>query len=347
MRRKLVLGGVVGCLTLLTITESAQAQIFFGRNRGGTYFELDTPIASVEAGPSAPYRSYYYYDGYYGPYYSRWYSVGPYYRWYSWYPSRPFRSSFWYGPEYYSGPITNESSSTSAQSPGSRGYQSFYAGPSLDRDKILLRINVPIPDAKVWIENQPTQQMGLNRLFISPPLDPQKEYTYSVRASWMQNGQEVTQEKTLSARTGQEVTANFSVVGEQKQNKPGRPAEKLPKPDAGRFNNSDGRARDVPQDPEPGRVNAPVRATSSLVEGKAILIESDQIIVENKDKKQSILKIKPDTQFMMDGKNADRLALKPGMQVSATMKTDEPNVAVKIDAKSGDSKSSKNPGGEP
>jgi hypothetical protein len=199
-------------------------------------------------------------------------------------------------------------------------------------------------------------------------LEPGKEYTYSVKASWMENGQEVTREKTLPARPGRQLVANFRDSREGNQPESARPRERLPNLDNNRFNPSEQNRNNLqlperrenpgtrtPSDidqknkfEEPGRVNTPVKGTSSIIEGKAILIEGNQIVMENQDsKKQSIFKIKDDTQFVMDGKNADRQSLKPGMRVWITLKTDDPEVASKIEAKAGDSNNPKKPGEEP
>ena len=84
--------------------------------------------------------------------------------------------------------------------------------PSNDRpneNQIALRVNVP--DAVcVWIEGQPTRQMGTERVYLSPPLEPGKTYTYTVRAAWMANGREMTEEKKQEGQPGQEVAINFT-----------------------------------------------------------------------------------------------------------------------------------------
>jgi uncharacterized protein (TIGR03000 family) len=75
---------------------------------------------------------------------------------------------------------------------------------------VRLRVFVPRPDARVWIDNNATRQMGYDRVFESPQLEPGKRYSYQVKATWMDNnGQEVTKEKTVDVTPGQMSTVRF------------------------------------------------------------------------------------------------------------------------------------------
>src|SRR5215472_962600 len=56
------------------------------------------------------------------------------------------------------------------------------------------RVTVRLPDeARLWFENTPTKSTGAVREFSSPPLTPGMQYAYTVRATWAENGKEVTQ----------------------------------------------------------------------------------------------------------------------------------------------------------
>src|SRR5262249_18746617 len=50
-----------------------------------------------------------------------------------------------------------------------------------------LRILMPAADAILTIDGTETRQVGLTRVFESPPIDPAKDYTYTVVAKWMTN----------------------------------------------------------------------------------------------------------------------------------------------------------------
>jgi uncharacterized protein (TIGR03000 family) len=83
-----------------------------------------------------------------------------------------------------------------------------------------VRINVRVPaDAEVWVEGTKTTQTGARRTFVSPPLDPDETYTYSVRARWRGADGEVDRTRKAQVNGGDEITLNF--VGT------GKPAEPL------------------------------------------------------------------------------------------------------------------------
>lgn len=73
-----------------------------------------------------------------------------------------------------------------------------------------LQIHLPRPDAQLWIENTPMQQTGSERTFVSPPLDPGSKYSYSLRASWQENGKTQTENRKISVNAGQQVSINFA-----------------------------------------------------------------------------------------------------------------------------------------
>jgi uncharacterized protein (TIGR03000 family) len=96
--------------------------------------------------------------------------------------------------------------------------QSFYRGPG--NTQCMLRVLVPSETAKVFIEDQATQQQGTDRLFVSPPLETGSNYTYTVKAKWMENGKEKSRDKTVKVSAGDSATVDFV----------DRPPEKVPAP---------------------------------------------------------------------------------------------------------------------
>jgi uncharacterized protein (TIGR03000 family) len=73
-----------------------------------------------------------------------------------------------------------------------------------------MQVIVPDPNAQVMFEGQKTQQTGTNRLFESPPLTAGKTYNYTIKATWMQNGQEKSEERTISVSPGSNVMVDFN-----------------------------------------------------------------------------------------------------------------------------------------
>jgi uncharacterized protein (TIGR03000 family) len=77
-------------------------------------------------------------------------------------------------------------------------------------DTVNVRVMVPTREAKVWFENEATKQQGTDRLYSSPPLEKGRPYYYTIKASWMENGREVSREQTVPVRAGQQVVADFN-----------------------------------------------------------------------------------------------------------------------------------------
>jgi len=48
------------------------------------------------------------------------------------------------------------------------------------------------------------------RAFVSPPLEPNKDYTYDVKAQWMQNGKQTEQTRHVRVHAGERAQVNFS-----------------------------------------------------------------------------------------------------------------------------------------
>jgi uncharacterized protein (TIGR03000 family) len=63
-------------------------------------------------------------------------------------------------------------------------------------------------NARIWFDGDLTHQTGPVRDFESPPLQPGQTYTYNIRARWMQNGQPVTQDRTVTV-AGQRTMVDF------------------------------------------------------------------------------------------------------------------------------------------
>ena len=72
------------------------------------------------------------------------------------------------------------------------------------------RINVLVPsDAVITIQGQRMSQTGSYREFVSPPLVPGHDYTYTVRATWNENGRDVSQERTVHVASGSRVDVDM------------------------------------------------------------------------------------------------------------------------------------------
>jgi uncharacterized protein (TIGR03000 family) len=56
--------------------------------------------------------------------------------------------------------------------------------------------------ALLWVEGSPTRLTGKTRIFRSPPLRPDRKYSYRVRAVWIEDGHWVSETRTVPVRAG-------------------------------------------------------------------------------------------------------------------------------------------------
>jgi carbonic anhydrase len=72
-----------------------------------------------------------------------------------------------------------------------------------------IKVMLPSPDAKLWFNDAPIARTGAERAFASPALEEGKTYRYKVKATWKENGADVTREKKVVFRAGDEVVVDF------------------------------------------------------------------------------------------------------------------------------------------
>jgi len=74
-----------------------------------------------------------------------------------------------------------------------------------------VRVFVPTPDAQVFFGDQATQQTNTTiRDFVSPPLEPGKQFQYEIRAQFKQGDQTKDEKRTVDVQAGSRVTVNFA-----------------------------------------------------------------------------------------------------------------------------------------
>jgi len=101
-----------------------------------------------------------------------------------------------YAPNYYDGTPM-------------RRRQTYYAAPVVGQPFARMTVLVPTADTQVWFQNQETTQFGMRRSFDSPPLAPNQDFTYTVKARWTENGKTFNQERQVHFQAGQNVTVDF------------------------------------------------------------------------------------------------------------------------------------------
>jgi len=66
---------------------------------------------------------------------------------------------------------------------------------------VVIGVRVP-ENAEVWIDDQKTMQMGPMREYVTPALEPGRQFHYDIRARWTENGQEVVRDRQLGFHAG-------------------------------------------------------------------------------------------------------------------------------------------------
>lgn len=193
MRKALLVLSLVG-LTMVASAGNANAQ-----RRGYGGYWGNAPVYSMGWGSSGYYPQSGYYSSYYGgmgysPYYQTYgYNYSPYY--YNTVPSYAVTPG-----SYYSQPAVRMQAT--------RVVQSFYSEPERAQQFATVTVVVPTANAQVWFGDTLTTQQGTERLFHSPALEP-GNFTYTIRARWMENGTAVERDRQVNVRAGQRVTVNF------------------------------------------------------------------------------------------------------------------------------------------
>jgi len=83
------------------------------------------------------------------------------------------------------------------------------AANSTDMQPATIVVTVPSTDSKIWIDDQPNTQSGTVRTINTPALTPGKEYKYTVKASWSENGKIVENIKKVSVWSGKSTSVDF------------------------------------------------------------------------------------------------------------------------------------------
>jgi uncharacterized protein (TIGR03000 family) len=153
----------------------------------------------------------YYYGGYYGAYpYS-----GSYYGSYPYYYGTGYLPSYW--QSYNSSTVTPyvatpDYSSGSLYSSATQPSVPMTENQSPTTTDTIAHVDVKVPaSAQVWVEGAKTSQTGALRHFVSPPLTPNEDFTYDIRARWTdQKGDVVDQTRHVLVHAGGQVVVNFT-----------------------------------------------------------------------------------------------------------------------------------------
>ncbi|MER3416596.1 MAG: hypothetical protein C4297_10340 [Gemmataceae bacterium] len=152
------------------------------------YYRTPTFSFGIYVGP----RYRYYYDPYYDPFIYR-------------YPYLYYESPRYIIVERQPGLDPRDMDEGAARYRVYRG-STDYAPSTEARIRVLL----PVEDALVFFEGVQTQQQGKERLFVSPPLEPGRKFTYSIKAQWKEGDKPVEREKQIEVEAGMVVIVDFT-----------------------------------------------------------------------------------------------------------------------------------------
>jgi len=121
-----------------------------------------------------------------------------------------------YGYTYDSGvPYTVGSAPVIVGSAPTPAAQNYTYVEHRDGDNIG-RVHVHVPaNARVWVDGEATKQKGSDRDFMTPPLRDGQELSYTIKAQWNQDGQNV--ERTRQVRVKANDTANIDFTAPKKE----------------------------------------------------------------------------------------------------------------------------------
>jgi uncharacterized protein (TIGR03000 family) len=73
-----------------------------------------------------------------------------------------------------------------------------------------IRVIVPDAQARLMFDETATKQVGVDRLFTTPTLNPSGPNTYLIRATFVQNGKEVVQQRSVTVMPGRTYVLDFT-----------------------------------------------------------------------------------------------------------------------------------------
>jgi uncharacterized protein (TIGR03000 family) len=75
---------------------------------------------------------------------------------------------------------------------------------------LVVRMPAPAAQAVLMVDDTPTKQTGAERRFVSPPLEPGRDFSYTLSVTWEPNNYtKITRTRKISVRAGQETVADL------------------------------------------------------------------------------------------------------------------------------------------
>ncbi|HEX5472320.1 MAG TPA: TIGR03000 domain-containing protein [Lacipirellulaceae bacterium] len=97
-------------------------------------------------------------------------------------------------------------------------------------DIARLEVSLPDPHATIWVEGKEIASVGTERQFKSPQLDPNQQYTYTIKAEWHTDGKLVTDERKVNVRANSFAVVDFNKPSQAASDVNGPVMPQLPPP---------------------------------------------------------------------------------------------------------------------
>jgi uncharacterized protein (TIGR03000 family) len=204
-KRSFLWFGMVAAVLLLLVPLTASAQFRGGRGWGGG--------RGWEGGRGWGGGGMYYGRGYGSPgwydggYYGRGWGYGG--RWGGYPGSYAYSYPMYGGSSYAYGSPGGYSTYQSLYPPQSASPGSYGAGQAVSSNVVTATFRLPTPDAELWVEGEKMSATGTTRQFVSPSLEPGRNYTYTFRARWTEDGRPKEQTKEVRVSPGDRINVTF------------------------------------------------------------------------------------------------------------------------------------------
>lgn len=200
-------------------------------------------------------------------------------------------------------------------------------GNSATDNVVRLRLIAP-SNATIWIDGQPTMPTGQMRDFVSPPIHPNREYGYDIRAEWNEGGREVKRQRHITFYAGDRLTVNL-LTGPATTSQSNVTVHQTLKPTAPDASVA---AASPVYRPPPPRANFVVRVDETAYDGVVTSVTATTLHVAGDDKQQHVYQLAPGAQITCDNSACPLTAIKPGMRVRVTTKNNNLHAALRVEA---------------
>ena len=65
-------------------------------------------------------------------------------------------------------------------------------------------------DAEVTVDGHPTSETGIERGFVTPPLEKGSSYAYSIRAVWTEDGRPIERIRKVEFKAGSHIRVDMT-----------------------------------------------------------------------------------------------------------------------------------------